>query len=360
MSIIYDIALTLVTGIGAVKASQITELYGTAKKALDTSKEEGEAKELNQAILSRILFQKNAVIERAINIVEHCEKNNVAILTLDDPRYPELLRQIPDAPTVLYVRGNLNFNNSEPVAIVGTRAMTAIGASTCTQLVQELSNIQNVYTVSGLALGVDKHAHLESIKNNIPTVAVMAGWVDDIVPRSHYHVARQIIESGGAIVSEMPPGSSIVGASFLVRNRIIAGMSKAIVMVQSSSRGGSMATANLAFNYDREVFVPLGDNSEAFEGNIILAKQNKANIMQSFSDMLDVMNWRTEKERSPRIDHMPDYLIEALGLLPEHDFSLELASDCWNNSITDTCRLLSMLEINGLVTALKGGLYAKI
>ncbi len=360
MSLIYDIALTLVTGIGAVNAAKITELYGSAKKALETTREIGVEKQLNQNILAQIIFQKNAAVERASNIVEQCEKNNIAILTRDNPRYPILLNQIPDAPTVLYVRGNLNFNNAPTVAIVGTRGISSVGANICKQIVQELAQVKNIYTVSGLALGVDKHAHLESIKNKIPTVAVMAGWVDDIVPRSQYHVARQILDAGGAIISEMPPGAAIVGASFLIRNRIIAGLSQATIMVQSSARGGSMATANLAFNYDREVFVPLGDNSEAFEGNITLAKQNKAHILQSFDDITNVMKWDVEQKISPKIDVLPPNLIEAIGKLPEYDFSLELAADCWQKNIAETCRTLSMLEINGLITTLKGGLYAKI
>lgn len=360
MNILYNIALTLISGVGAVKAAKIIDAFGSAQEALQTSKENAMLKNINPEILSKILTQKEAVIERAENIIQHCEKNNVRILTLEDPNYPKLLKQIPDAPIVLYVRGNLELNNAKPIAIVGTRAANAIAVNYCRKIVQDLATVDNIYTVSGLALGIDKHAHIESIKNNIPTVAVMAGWVDDIVPRSHYNVARQIVANGGAIVSEMPPGTMIVASSFLVRNRIIAGLSKATIMMQSAIKGGSMATANLAFNYDREVFVPLGNNSPEFEGNVTLAKQNKAHILQSFTDILNVMDWKTKNQIPKTVDHLPDYLIEALGKLPDHDFSLELAADCWQNNITETCRTISMLEINGLISTLKGGLYAKI
>ena len=360
MSIIYNIALTLISGIGATKAAKILEVFGSAKIAFETSREEALMKDVSQDIINKIAVQKEAVLERAQNIVQHCDKNNIEILSIDDTRYPDLLREISDAPTVLYVRGATNFNNANPVAIVGTRAASAIAIGECRKIIQNLATVDNVYTVSGLALGIDKHAHIESIKNNIPTVAVMAGWVDDIVPRSHYSVARQIVDNGGSIISEMPPGSMIAAASFLVRNRIIAGLSKATIMIQSAVRGGSMATANLAFNYDREVFVPLGDNSPAFEGNVTLAKQNKAHILQSFSDILNVMNWNSKEPTMKTIDHLPNNMITALGKLPDHDFSLELAADCWQNDITEACRTISMLEINGLISTLKGGLYSKI
>lgn len=357
---IYNIALTLITGIGATKATQIIEAFGSAKLAIETSREQAMMINVNPDIINKILLQKEAVMERAQNIVQHCEKNNITILTRDDPKYPNLLNQIADPPTVLYVRGCTKFNNANPVAIVGTRAANAIAITECRKIIQSLAAVENVYTVSGLALGIDKHAHIESIKNNIPTVAVMAGWVDDIVPRSHYSVARQIVDNGGAIVSEMPPGSMIVASSFLVRNRIIAGLSKATIMIQSAIRGGSMATANLAFNYDREVFVPLGNNSPEFEGNVALAKQNKAHILQSFTDILNVMNWKSKINIPKTVDHLPYNLIKALGELPDHDFSIELAADCWQNNIAQACSTISLLEINGLISTLKGGLYSKI
>lgn len=358
----YDIWLTLVDDVGPKTASALVSHFGSARAVYGASIDELRGGVVSQNVAVGLTKNREMLLDRAESILALCERSNIRVLRIGDVEYPFLLAQTPDAPHILYVRGNLNLNYGHFLSIVGTRDTSAYGLFVCRNLVRDLKeNLPNPVTVSGLALGIDKCAHVTSLECGVPTIAVMPGWVDDIVPQSHYFIARQIIEKNGAIVSDMPPNTVIRGANFLSRNRIVAGLSPATVVVESKLKGGSMVTADIAFGYNREVFTPVGDGSSSFEGNVALIKSNKALVYQYFTDILNELNWsQLPQSNKFNIDTVPEELVSRFSLLPDGaHFSIDQAAELFGLSILQSSLILTKLEICGLVSALHGRMYLK-
>ncbi|MCR5571072.1 MAG: DNA-protecting protein DprA [Bacteroidales bacterium] len=232
-------------------------------------------------------------VEKSAAELERLAGDGMRFLTPADPGYPPLLRECPDAPVGLYYRGvsppEEVFAESRPtVAVVGTRDVSLYGREWCGRLVSALSGAPARPTVvSGLALGVDIVAHLTALESGLPTVGVMATGVGEIYPARHYRFARQIEQSrGSALVTDYPPGTSPLALNFLRRNRIIAGMSRATVLVESRVKGGGMMTANLAFSYGRTVLaVPGRIDDPRSQGCNYLIKNNIAEPVLGLDDL---------------------------------------------------------------------------
>lgn len=222
-----------------------------------------------------------------------CRHSIKALFVIDDD-YPVLLREIPDAPVVLYVLGDTDLNSQPSINIVGTRRCTAYGTSFCRSFVSDFAPyFPDALIVSGLAYGIDASAHQAALDNDIATVAVMAHGLDTIYPAAHRDLARRIISSGGAIVSEYPSGTRPYRQNFLQRNRIVAGLCELTFVIESEVRGGAMSTANQAFSYSREVFALPGRVSDVTSsGCNRLISLSKANIFTSLADMMNLMNWK--------------------------------------------------------------------
>lgn len=360
--VVYDIWLTLIDNVGPRKAAQLISHFGSAIDVYKSSYESLIAANVSETIAGTIVANKSGLLERAEMIVNRCEKTGLKVFVRGDVHYPRLLSETIDGPHVLYVRGNVNFNFGHFLSMVGTRDATMYGVNVCRKLVKQFKeSVANPVTVSGLALGIDKIVHLASIEEGVPTVAVMPGWVDDVVPQSHYYLARAIIENGGAIVSDMPPGTIITKANFLSRNRIVAGMSQATVVVQSKVKGGSMVTADIASSYDRDVFTPIGDSTEYFMGNVELARTNKAIILQEFKEIAVELNWNLMPNKEKvNVDAIDSMLIEAFAKLPDdRKFCIDEAVELMNVSIAEGSRILTRLEICGLINSMHGRMYVK-
>lgn len=348
MALIDDIALTLLPKVGPKTAAELIERYGDARTAIDQSP-----------------FGASVDYDRAEYILQVATHKGIRILVRGTADYPELLGECPDAPHVLYVQGSLAVNRGRWVAVVGTRKATTSGTAITQRMVSDLATAFNdLVVVSGLAFGIDKAAHLAAMEVGRPTVAVMAGWVEEIVPPSHHYIARQILHAGGAIVSDMPPGTVIKAGNFLSRNRLIAGLSHATVVTESAAKGGSLVTADIAASYDRPVFaVPGRSDDPLSSGTNTLIKSSRAILYQSPSDLASELGWRCAD--APTVEaieqRLGGELLELYQKLPAGEpFTLEGVAHQMGWPIHETSSRVMALEVRGAVHSLPGRLFEKV
>lgn len=349
----YSIALSLTERVGSVTMRQLLERFGAAEAVMKAGLDRLLAEGVSPFVARKISEQ---TLDRAKSIIEQCERQGVRILVYGMPGYPEAFAECADAPSVIYVRGAVDFNEGKWVSVVGTRYASPTGLSTCDRVVRELAfTFPDLVVVSGLALGIDKAAHQAALKYQVKTVAVMAGWVDDIVPRSHYHLARRILDAGGAIVSEQPPGAVIEKSSFLQRNRLIAGLSPVTIVVESAIRGGSLTTADIALSYHKELFALPGSIQESsMAGTNMLIRSNKAVMYQSAEDVAQVLGWERSKRREvPMLEDvdLPEHLKQAYERLePTGKYDIESLCQLWELEHTwEASSVVNQLRVKGLI-----------
>ncbi len=362
------LALSLVEGIGArtinvflEQALEIPLLFSSTEATLKSFG-------IGERVAKSLARSAHACLARANSIIDGCMNSGVDIIGIDSPLYPKLLKECSDAPPFLYVRGDARvLDNPYSISCVGTRGSTTRGVELVNKIISGAAQANlGVSVVSGLALGIDRFCHVSALENSLPTVAVLPGYVDDITPSSHYSLARRIVDSGGALISEQAPGSSIRRGNFHSRNRIIAGLSPATIMFQSPRKGGAMLTATMADGYDREVFAPPAhDDDPSFEGNLSLLKSSRANMLCSFEDIAQVMNWQSApldktSTLEGQIEALDPLLLRVYGLLPNDSlFSLEMLCYWSDLSISEASSALLGLELKGLIASHKGRLFSK-
>ena len=234
-------------------------------------------------------------LRQAEKEVDFIIKNDICAISYDDDNYPANLADCIDAPVILFKKGNANLNSDKILAVVGTRRSTKYGEELCERLVADFKEqCPDAVIISGLAYGIDVSAHKASLNNNISTVGVLAHGLDRIYPDSHYHIARQMINNG-ALLSEYISGTTPEKGNFLARNRIIAGIANATLIVESSEKGGAMVTAGIASSYCRDLFAFPGRISDSrSKGCNNLIRDNKAALVTSGSDIIRMMNWADE------------------------------------------------------------------
>jgi DNA processing protein len=294
--------------------------------------------------------------------LDFMQRKGYRILTLSDSRYPALLRQIPDPPPILYVAGNLR-PMEHPIAVVGSRNATQYGRATTRRLCTDLARL-GFSVISGMALGIDTTAHEGTLMGGGTTVAVLGSGLGNIYPTANRKLFHRIIESGGAVITEFPPATAPDGFNFPRRNRIISGMSLGTVVVEATLRSGSLITANLAADQNREVFaVPGSVNSFKSTGTHTLIKQG-AKLVENTQDILEELApglpslMAAQKNRTDAIPAKPPELteeeqriFERLGAYPVHID--ELVRHLEMNPATLSGLLLQM-ELKGIVTQLPG------
>ncbi|MGX9986712.1 DNA-processing protein DprA [Soonwooa purpurea] len=280
---LYAIALQNCHQLGNLNYRKLVEEFGSAEQVWNLPKSTlKQIFGIGNKRTEEIGSQKH--LDFATKELEFCEQNNITALTIQDADYPFLLKECPDAPSVLFVKGQLP--QAKYISIVGTRNMTSYGKQFINDFLTELPSSQ-MATVSGLAYGVDAHVHEKSLALNIPTLAVLAHGLHMIYPSKHQVLANRIIENGGAIISEYTSKSKPDRENFLQRNRIIAGFSQQTIIVESAFGGGSMNTANFANDYNRDVYALSGKlNDKYSQGCNLLISQNKAQIIHSVADLV--------------------------------------------------------------------------
>lgn len=361
----YFIALSLIEGIGAITAKKIISYFKGVEnifdKRVDFSKIQGISDTLSNKIKDTIKSENFWL--RVSKVIKFCDKNDIKILTYLDNEYPVRLHNCDDSPIVIYLKGNINLNSGYFVSIVGTRKATQYGKDFCKTLIEQIKQINLPVTiVSGFAYGIDISAHKAAIENNLPTVAVLPFGFDKVYPTLHVKYLAEIYKNGG-VVSEFAKDVIIDKGLFIRRNRIIAGLSDATIIVESRRDGGAMTTADFAFQYNREVFaLPGRINDSCSEGPNFLIKTNKANLIENIEDICKVMGWKLKKEKYtqqsiPFLNDLSDEEKVIVEFLKNESSSIDLIALNSNMPVQKVSTILLNLEFKGIVRALPGKIY---
>ncbi len=361
-----DIALSMTPGIGVKGTVHLLEVFGDARSVFEASLDVlcHEA-ELRDAPARAIRDRKGfAAAEKEL---KYCLKNNILPVASTDEEYPPLLREIPDYPHILYIKGRLDRLKSCCLSVVGTREATPYGQIMCNRLIEALGkHIPSLAIVSGLAFGIDIAAHRAALASDIATIGVLPAPLPDITPAQHTAVARDILEHGGVLLTEESSQSKQRGRAYIPRNRIIAGLSAGTLIVESPEQGGALVTASMADGYNRTVMaVPGRVTDKTSRGTNHLIKTHKAQMVTSAEDILREMMWDDlpEVRRQPlptRENRLTDDEEQLLALFSTSD-SLSLEEIALRSG-SDTGRLATQLvglELAGAVMQLPGHRYIK-
>ncbi len=298
--LLYQIALTLIPNIGPVQAKILLQQYEPAEifKAKRSSLEQIEG--IGSIRANNIKdFDDFKTAEEEIAFIE---KYKIKTLFLTDESYPRRLLNCYDSPTLLYYKGEADLNASKIIAIIGTRSNTDYGKQVTENLVADLAEL-NVTIISGLAFGIDAIGHKAALKNNLPTVGVLAHGLDQVYPSHHSGLAKDMIKQNGGLLTEFRSNTKPDKHNFPVRNRIVAGMTDATVVIETGVKGGSMITAELANSYNKDVFALPGKVTDSkSSGCNYLIKNNKAVLLTDAQELIEIMNWeeKTKKQSGRR------------------------------------------------------------
>lgn len=362
---IYSIALTMVPGIGHIGAKHLIDGMGNAVDVFRLRKEISERiPEVSQRVIEA-LDCPQAVL-RAEQEYEFIRKNRISCLSFHDEAYPSRLRECEDAPVVLFFKGDADLNSLHILNMVGTRNATDYGTQICASFLRDLKALcSDVLVVSGLAYGIDIHAHREALANELPTVGVLAHGLDRIYPHVHRKTAVDMLEKGG-LLTEFLSGTNPDRHNFISRNRIVAGMCDATIVIESAEKGGSLITAELTEGYHRDCFAFPGRMSDEYsKGCNRLIRDNKASLLLSAEDFVQAMGWNMQTTLSEKVSVQRSLFIELseeeqkivailekLGNLQIN--SLVVEADIPVNKMT---ALLFELEMKGVIRVLTGGMY---
>ena len=293
-TLIYDIALTFLPGIGDINAKKIFSRFGNSKEVFDTKIHELEAiPGVGQVTAQKIFTKLDSALKLAEEELKYVYANDIKVITYSDKNYPSRLKDCVDAPFVLYFMGNPNFEKQKIISIVGTRNPSNYGTTFCEKFIEEISvKHPEIVIVSGLAFGIDITAHKAALKNNLETWAVFGHGLSYIYPAQHKKFVHTLLDKGGTIMCDFPHLTQPDAPNFPQRNRIVAGLSDAICVIESGLKGGSMITATIGNSYNRDVFALPGNvTSKHSSGCNSLIKSNRANLLESVDDLDYIMNW---------------------------------------------------------------------
>lgn len=360
---LYEIALTLVNGIGDVVGKKLVAYCGGAEAVFcETKKALSQVPGISKNIVDSILSQQ--VMRRAEEEMRFIEKNGITPLFYLDTHYPKRLQHCHDSPMLLYYKGNADLNADKIVGVVGTRKISDYGKYITERIIEDLS-ANNVMIVSGLAYGVDAAAHRAALKYNLATVGVLGNGMQTIYPAENRNLAQQMLEKGG-VLTEFISGTGPIRENFPQRNRIVAGMVDCLLVIESAIKGGAMITAELANSYDREVFAVPGRVGDFYsEGCNQLIKINKANLITNANDMCYIMRWDVDTKVVPRQMRLfRDFSEDEKKVMDVfgqnnivHLDDIIVGSELSPSKIAS---ILLSLEFDGILTALPGKRYQKL
>lgn len=304
----YRIAIAATKGVNAEVAIRLEERGISHRDFFDLpSHRLAEALGLNRRRLIDSESRHDAYV-RARAELDFVERHGITVSYITDSDYPKQLREMSDAPVALFILGRLDTDAGHTLAIVGTRNATPYGTGFCRTLVEAVAtDAPDTWIISGLAYGIDGEAHRQALANGLPTAAVVAHGLGMVYPASHRGLAAQIVREGGAIVSAYLHDERPYRGRFLERNRVIAGLSDAVMVVESDIKGGAMSTAAAAFDADREVFALPGRASDmSSAGCNLLIRRQKAELITSPDELLKSMGWCVSKQREdPKQHNLP-------------------------------------------------------
>lgn len=354
----YWVGFNHVKGIGPVRMQSILAYFGDPKTAWDAPESELVNSGLPPKVTQNLLdVRKNLSLEK---VWKHIEEMNIQVSTIEDPDYPTRLREVDNHPPVIYTRGTILADDSWSVAIVGTRRMTSYGKQVASEIASALT-MNGITVVSGLARGIDGIAHKSALEAGGRTIAVLGSGVDQIYPPEHRKLANAIIQNG-AILSDYAPGTPPDGINFPPRNRIISGLSLAVVIVEASKQSGALITAAFAAEQGREVFaVPGNIYAPQSKGSNILLQQG-ARVLLNVQDILESLNLAMVNQHREARQVLPSNATEAALFDVLSDEPLHVDEICAQSAlpIDTVSSTLTMMELKGMVRQLGGMKYIAI
>jgi DNA processing protein len=361
--LLQQIALTMLTDVGDLTAKKLIAYCGGVEAVFSESVNSlRKIPNISSKVIQSIKNQK--VFAEAEKEIRFIEKNNINPLFYLDNNYPQRLKACSDGPILLYSKGNANLNAKRSIAVVGTRHASEYGQEICNDIISDFIGSE-ILVVSGLAYGVDACSHRSAIKNNLSTVGVLGHGLDRIYPSQHRDLSEQMLQNGG-LLTEFRQGVIPDRQNFPMRNRIVAGMTDATLVVESKARGGSLITAYLAFNYNRDVFaIPGRPKDKNAIGCNNLIRNNVAQLVLSSNDIKKALNWvenetlnSVQKKLFVDLDENEQKVVDVMSF--DTDIQIDKISIDCGLSMSKTAVVLLNLEFKGVVRTLPGKQYRKI
>ena len=371
-TLFHELALTLLPGIGPQLTRQLMSYGGAAKTVLMMPP--GKLRRIPGVGDATIKIltgpEREKAFRKAESDLRRAEKDGVEILFYTSKRFPSRLKQLPDAPAILYYQGTADLNAPKTVALVGTRQATDYGREQTERIIQGLLPHRPL-VVSGLAYGIDIMAHRAALQEGLETIGVMATGLDRIYPHTHQKTAEKMREQGG-LLTEFPFGTPPDRYNFPARNRIIAGLGDGTVVVEAAIKGGALITAELALSYDRDVLaVPGNLSSAASAGCNALIRDNKAALYAEPRDLEQLLNWDAALHQTGKFKPVPSYspadftpdefsVLTVLTAAPGRETHMDDLAWKAQLPIHAVASLLLGLEFRGVVRALPGKKFALV
>lgn len=358
------VALHFIPGIGPRLIRQLVSYCGGAAAVF--SKPKGKLLKVPSVghTTAEALRSKKA-FATAEKELKKCDREDAEILLYTDKQFPNRLKALDDAPTLLYWKGTGNLNVAKTVAIVGTRQATGYGKSAVERIITDLLPHKSMI-ISGLAYGIDIHAHKTALRLGLPTIGVMGSGIDVIYPSAHSETAYRMMDGGG-LITEKPFGTKPEAHHFPSRNRIIAGMADVIVVAEAAEKGGALITAEIANSYNRDVFAIPGSLGQDYSsGCNKLIKTNKANLLTSVKDIEYIMNWSADETNSKAIAVDRTQFSETEWLivdaLTQKKVNMSIDELAWRTGLTPghLAELLLMMELKGVIKVYPGKMFGMI
>jgi DNA processing protein len=360
----YTMALTQVKGVGAEGARTLISAVGSAQDVFKAPKKELLSLQgLGPKTVENITSFKN--YKRVEDELKFIENHKIDVLTFANENYPARLKQLGNAPAVVFYKGTVSLNHARVVGIVGTRKATDYGKQMVEDLLSDLKHY-NIITVSGLAYGVDIQCHKKSLDNDIPTVGVMASGLDVVYPSAHTNTARAMVRNGG-LMTEQLSKTPMLKEFFPRRNRLVAGLIDALVVVESAAKGGSLITAEIAHSYSRDVYAfPGKTTDERSNGCNMLIKRQKAHLIENAADLAWHMGWpapgaqSNQNEKANQLKGVEKRIYLYLRDKPSQKMNLDKMCLELDMNQTDLALLLLSMEFDGFVKSLPGNNYKAV
>jgi DNA processing protein len=361
----FQIGLTLIDGIGDVHAKSLLAWCGSSRAVFEQKKQHLLKIPGIGEYTAKSIVKSKDVLVRAEEEVEFIRKYKIKPLFFTDEDYPSRLKYCGDSPILLYYRGNADLNKDKIIGVVGTRKPSDYGKEKTRELIEELKST-NALIVSGLAYGVDIWAHKAALDEDLETVGVLAHGLDRIYPQIHDKIAKKMLNQGG-LLTDFMSGTNPDAVNFPKRNRIVAGMCDALVVVESKRQGGSLITATIANSYNKDVFAFPGRAGDVLaEGCNGLIKQNRATLIENAADLLYAMQWEEKEKRSPAkqtalLLNLNDDERSILKIFEKKN-ELHIDEICHSTQmpVSKVSCLLLQLEFNNVIKSRPGKLYELI
>ncbi|MDF9831309.1 DNA-processing protein DprA [Parabacteroides sp. PF5-6] len=363
-NLIYQIGLTRINGVGDVLARHLLETVGDAKAVFT---EKARLLEKIPGIGAKHIaeIRRPEVLRLAEEEATFVEKHKIKTFLITAPDYPARLKECPDAPVLFYFKGKAELNASRVISLVGTRKSTPYGRALTETLIHDLAEIYpELLIVSGLAYGIDIQAHRSALEANLPTVGVLAHGLDLIYPSMHRDTARNMLDRGG-LLTDYPSRTNPDRQNFVKRNRIVAGLSEATVVIESAAKGGSLITADIAFSYGRDVLTfPGRTTDEQSKGCNALIRQNKAALITSADDLIAALCWENPLQPHNAPQQIPITFPEdsvhqkvVSHFRTTKEIHINTLARLVEIPVYELSSILFDLEMEGILKVLPGGMY---